>query len=285
MNAPTSAAPALPVRLFSRGSEGSNVAKKKPDITQLLREAGLHRPILRPELFPAKPLTKYDRSHAKQAGNGPHLARAMADAPNPWTVLGSSDAISTLAALWQEAKAGDRDAARKLTYFVALLAPQRLRGRPPLSTITTVLRSTTAKNLETLTDAILTGTVPEIPTAEPDLSEIEDDPTYWRVRALLWTASLLCSGGKMPAKLLRDLYLPTPTGWRRTGTARRRAGRLLAAVTSTQAPTVAERDREQLRYFFERYQGKRVSRNDLRSIGTVARKRLSRARKAAPTGT
>ena len=251
MNASTRAAPALPVRLFSRGSDGSNVAKKKPkrptldEIKARMREETIF--VLSPVLS--------------------RLGKAMAEGPNPFGPLSSEEALSHLSLLWTAADEGDSEAAHALELFLALLSPPRPEGRPRLPPRVKIARAVATGLLESLAEMIMAGDVPTPLTAE-SLGYLGTPGASLVARALEDFRSL----GTLPEEE-KLLSLPPPSGTKAHEQAVDRAGRFLAAHFA------AEEDLGALVFPGVRYVLARWWRRDSPKIAPKHRQRRRRASK------
>lgn len=230
------------------------------------------------------------------------LTRAMADAPNPWAVLGTRSARAILFNLWEKAQGGDREMASKLKVLVALLSPPVVRGRPRMKSDSVARRQNLNRTLDVLTEAIQSGKMREA-LSKREAAAVSDDALSSFVR-LEW-GEFSCAEIANIIVYLRNqglsldeeesLHLPRPTGTPAIarGKSRDRAGRFLAELTqlfdSSGAgprplrllPKVREAgDRGFiLGKWWKQPKSMPVPVRVKRTLGTVTRKRLSRARR------
>ena len=188
------------------------------------------------------------------------LARAMADAENPWTVLGTPEARRLLSVLWKRAQEGRPGSVKAMRAFVALLTPKPHRGRPrAVKPHQLDIRKKTTETLEALTTAILAGKV--------------NDSTY----TVAWVLSVVDSE-EIDAKTKDLLFLPPPTGPKARGEARDRAGRVLVAIYSAIEKTNPGESFPERWHVLEKWTRK-SSLPPAAGAGAKARMRLSRARR------
>ena len=189
------------------------------------------------------------------------LARAMTEAENPWTVLGSPEARRALAVTWARAQRGGEVSTKAMSVFLALLAPKPRRGRPrKVKPHELEIRKDTASVLEALTRAIIAGEV--------------NDSTY----AVGWVLSVLGSE-EIDAKTRSLVTLPPPTGPKARGEARDRAARVLVAVYSALEKTHPDESSPERWHVLEKWRTDKMPTKVRRTASSKARMRLSRARR------
>jgi hypothetical protein len=225
------------------------MTKKKPrDVDQLIREAGLYLPegILRGlntfplETFQSPPL---EPGAELSKGHVCALARAMADAPNPWMALGTPLARWILGNLWAQAKDGKIEAARTLKVFVEILSFDPWSGRRGLSSEVKKTRADVKQPLARLTNAILSGEIsklvptPQAMTAAVEISkphavtvDLREIYTLSPEPIFKYLALLHGQGIDLKEVILLQPLTPIGDAAHLTEEARNRAGTFLAAL-------------------------------------------------------